>query len=239
MAEDGLPVEVSPWGRAPFALDGETVFAVGDVHGCAAELRALLAAIADAAAACGGRRRLVFLGDLIDRGPDTLDVLAQWAEPASARGVDRVDRLMGNHEQVMLLAHGDGPHAAKARAVWLTEFRNAPGSPCRSNRTARNSRSRITTCSTSRTSTSWAASAAKNDAVTPGRSRPEMVASTVVGCMGRRSRPAAAAAGHGQLGSVSRSPDRGPSDAAAPASTRERPCQPACASCSRRSSRCG
>ena len=41
-----LPVEISDWKPAPFALGGETVFAIGDVHGCAGELRALLDAIA-------------------------------------------------------------------------------------------------------------------------------------------------------------------------------------------------
>ena len=41
-----LPVEISEWKPAPFALGGETVFAIGDVHGCAAELRVLLDAIA-------------------------------------------------------------------------------------------------------------------------------------------------------------------------------------------------
>jgi len=37
-----LPVDVSAWKPAPFALGGETIFAVGDVHGCAEELQALL-----------------------------------------------------------------------------------------------------------------------------------------------------------------------------------------------------
>ena len=34
-----LPVEISDWTAAPFDLKGETVFAIGDVHGCADELR--------------------------------------------------------------------------------------------------------------------------------------------------------------------------------------------------------
>ena len=37
-----LPVDISPWKPAPFALDGETVFAVGDVHGCLDEMTAML-----------------------------------------------------------------------------------------------------------------------------------------------------------------------------------------------------
>ena len=41
----GTPVEISEWKPAPFELEGETVFAIGDVHGCAEELRALLGTI--------------------------------------------------------------------------------------------------------------------------------------------------------------------------------------------------
>jgi serine/threonine protein phosphatase 1 len=109
------------WQAAPFALNGETVFAVGDVHGCGDQLARLLAVIGDTARMVGGPTRLVFLGDLIDRGPGNLETLKLWAAPASAWGVDRVDRLMGNHEQLLLLAMGDGPHAAKAAAMWLSE----------------------------------------------------------------------------------------------------------------------
>ncbi len=116
-----MDVIVSDWHAAPFALDGETVFAVGDVHGCAGQMERLLGAIGETAATVGGSTRLVYLGDLIDRGPRNLDVLNLWAEPASTRGVDRVDRLMGNHEQLLLLAVGDGPHAPKAATMWLSE----------------------------------------------------------------------------------------------------------------------
>jgi serine/threonine protein phosphatase 1 len=91
------------------------------VHGCAAELDALLEAIGDAATAAGGGHRLVFLGDLIDRGPDSLGVLARWAGAEATPGIGRVDRLMGNHEQLLLLAVTGGPHAAKAEAMWTSQ----------------------------------------------------------------------------------------------------------------------
>lgn len=116
-----LPVEISEWKLAPFALGGETVFAIGDVHGCADELRALLAAIAGLARQTEGRRRLVYLGDMINRGPDSAGVLEQWAGSKEAHGVDHVDRLMGNHEIMMLLAAIGGPHADKAQAMWLSK----------------------------------------------------------------------------------------------------------------------
>jgi serine/threonine protein phosphatase 1 len=116
-----VPVEISPWRAAPFAVEGETVFAIGDIHGCFEELMGLLDAVRALAHESGHPRRLVYLGDLIDRGPDTLGVLRLWAGDATAHGVDRVDRIIGNHEILMLLAMGDGPHAARAAAMWLAE----------------------------------------------------------------------------------------------------------------------
>ena len=116
-----VPMEISGWKPAPFALGGETVFAVGDVHGCAEELRALLRAVAILARESEGRRSLVYLGDLIDRGPDTVGTLKLWAEDAAQRGVDRVERIIGNHEIMMLLALAGGPPAHKATAMWRSE----------------------------------------------------------------------------------------------------------------------
>ena len=115
------PVDISGWKPAPFELGGETVFAIGDIHGCAAELRALLATIVKLAGEQSGGRRLVYLGDLIDRGPDNIGVLDQWAEDEKALGVDRIDRLMGNHEQMLLLAIDGGSHARKAETLWLSQ----------------------------------------------------------------------------------------------------------------------
>ena len=116
-----VSVEISPWQSAPFVLQGETVFAVGDVHGCAEELDQLLGAIRGLAHGAAKFRRLVYLGDLIDRGPDNIGVLRRWAEGAEAQGVDRIERLIGNHEILMLLAMRGGPLASKALQAWLSE----------------------------------------------------------------------------------------------------------------------
>jgi len=97
------------------------VFAIGDVHGCARELTGLLGMIRTLAAENDRARRLVFLGDIVDRGPDTLGVLRLWAEDATTRGVDRVDRIIGNHEIIMLLAMSGGTRGAKATDMWLAE----------------------------------------------------------------------------------------------------------------------
>ena len=62
------------------------LFAIGDVHGCAAELGALLDSIAGLAGEAKGRRRLIYLGDMINRGPDSAGVLELWARGEEAHG---------------------------------------------------------------------------------------------------------------------------------------------------------
>jgi hypothetical protein len=52
-------------------------YAIGDIHGCLRQLRDLLGDIDRHAA--GGVHRLVFLGDLIDRGPDSAGVIRRCA----------------------------------------------------------------------------------------------------------------------------------------------------------------
>ena len=113
-----VAVDISPWMPAPFVLDGETVFAVGDVHGCADHLQSLLDTVRGLAGEVTGPRRLIYLGDLIDRGPDTLGALRLWAEGPEAQGVARVDRIIGNHEILMLLALRGEAHARRANAMW-------------------------------------------------------------------------------------------------------------------------
>ena len=88
----------------PLSAAPETeIFAVGDIHGRSD----LLAALIDEAAREPKRyekRVIVFLGDLIDRGPDSLGAI-DLAIGAKARvGADEAIALMGNHETMMRLA---------------------------------------------------------------------------------------------------------------------------------------
>lgn len=77
------------------------VYAVGDVHGMDDLLADMLAAIDADAAARGLPATVVFLGDVVNRGPQTRQVLDRLAA-----GPDRPDQawivLRGNHEQAML-----------------------------------------------------------------------------------------------------------------------------------------
>jgi serine/threonine protein phosphatase 1 len=88
----------------PLGVGPETeIFVVGDIHGRSD----LLAALIDEAARepkLRDRRAIVFLGDLVDRGPDSLGAI-DLAIGAKARvGADDSIALMGNHETMMRLA---------------------------------------------------------------------------------------------------------------------------------------
>jgi serine/threonine protein phosphatase 1 len=72
------------------------LFAVGDIHGCADELARLLAAL-DLAAG----DKVVFVGDYVDRGPDSRGVIDRLIELRDSTEVDTVF-LKGNHEDMML-----------------------------------------------------------------------------------------------------------------------------------------
>lgn len=73
-------------------------FAIGDIHGCFAELKSLLARI-ELARPSGGT--VVFLGDYVDRGPESKGVINLiMAGPENERW--KWIALKGNHEDMMV-----------------------------------------------------------------------------------------------------------------------------------------
>jgi hypothetical protein len=66
---------------------------IGDVHGCLDELVALLARCG-----AGGGDRVVLVGDLVAKGPDSAGVV-RWAREHGA------DAVLGNHDAHVLRAH--------------------------------------------------------------------------------------------------------------------------------------
>jgi serine/threonine protein phosphatase 1 len=110
-----VALEQSAWREQPLRLDGETVFAIGDVHGCDCQLATLLDTFSKLAAAQPAR--LIFLGDLICRGPSSLAALKLWADPSLGARSTRVHRVTGNHEQLLMLSIG-GDSSAYER--WMT-----------------------------------------------------------------------------------------------------------------------
>jgi serine/threonine protein phosphatase 1 len=112
---EGFTIVQSDWREAPIRLDGETVFAIGDVHGCHGQLAALLERFS---ALAPDQARLIFLGDLICRGPSSLAALTLWADPVLDKRFAHVDRLSGNHEQLLMLSVGNDGQAAFDK--WMT-----------------------------------------------------------------------------------------------------------------------
>ena len=84
------------------APDGTLIYAVGDIHGQLRLLDDLIEQIvADALKVTGLRRRvLVFVGDYIDRGPDSSGVIERLIS-GLPEGFD-AHCLMGNHEAILL-----------------------------------------------------------------------------------------------------------------------------------------
>jgi serine/threonine protein phosphatase 1 len=80
---------------------GCRAYAIGDVHGCLAPLEQLLDRIeVEIRGRPAAKTSIVFLGDLIDRGPSSAQVverLRTYSPPGAATHF-----IMGNHEEVML-----------------------------------------------------------------------------------------------------------------------------------------
>lgn len=79
---------------------------VGDVHGCAAELGALLERI--------GPTRVILLGDLFTKGPDprgVWDLVQRWG----------AESVLGNHDDTVLRRWRPGRDLPRAAFRWLEE----------------------------------------------------------------------------------------------------------------------
>jgi serine/threonine protein phosphatase 1 len=89
------------------------VFAIGDVHGCLNPLQDILQEIASAPRNPEKQSILVFLGDLIDRGPQSLGCIDAAIRAKTTARVDQVVFLRGNHEQMLSLALQSVPPEAE------------------------------------------------------------------------------------------------------------------------------
>ena len=105
------PATTSSFVKVPVMPDAP-FFAVGDIHGCFAPLNALMARLDEVAE---GLEAIVFVGDYIDRGAQSRQVL-EFLFRASKEHPESVVCLMGNHER-MMLDFIDDP--AGRGAIWL------------------------------------------------------------------------------------------------------------------------
>jgi bis(5'-nucleosyl)-tetraphosphatase (symmetrical) len=92
-------------------------YVIGDLQGCAHEAGLLLERIAADAA---GGARILFVGDLINRGPESLAALRRMKALSEASG-GRVDALLGNHD-LHLLAVAAGVQKPAAPTPWTRSW---------------------------------------------------------------------------------------------------------------------
>lgn len=93
-----------------------SMYVIGDIHGCLTKLEALLDKIKlhNGAFGINTTSELVFVGDYVDRGPDSkgvIELVRSLEANPQAIGFDIVVPLMGNHEDMMT--------DPSARDVWL------------------------------------------------------------------------------------------------------------------------
>lgn len=100
--------------QARFAAPERTrLYAVGDIHGRADLLEQIIARIAADAATHDGDKRIVFLGDYIDRGPASRQVIERLMSPMPD-GIEHIC-LLGNHESAFLSFHD----SERPKGDWL------------------------------------------------------------------------------------------------------------------------
>ncbi|MDP6788166.1 MAG: metallophosphoesterase family protein [Rhodospirillales bacterium] len=94
----------------PAVPAGTRVYAVGDIHGRADLLHQIQGLIKDDAASATGRKVVVYLGDYVDRGPQSCQVVEHLiAHPLI--GFETV-HLKGNHEEFLIRFVEDGAMGA-------------------------------------------------------------------------------------------------------------------------------
>jgi serine/threonine protein phosphatase 1 len=102
------PARDEPRGSVP---PGQRLYAIGDIHGRLDLLDSLLSRIeTDDAARGASQTTLLFLGDLIDRGPESAQVVERLIDVKARYPETRF--LLGNHEEVFLQALRGGANGS-------------------------------------------------------------------------------------------------------------------------------
>ncbi|MBW9055954.1 metallophosphoesterase family protein [Rhizobium mesosinicum] len=82
------------------AADFSVIYAIGDIHGCYSKLLEAKRKIFEDFSRCTGTALIVMLGDYVDRGPSSMDVIEHLCKstPANIKQVT----LCGNHDDAFL-----------------------------------------------------------------------------------------------------------------------------------------
>ncbi|MBC7151231.1 MAG: serine/threonine protein phosphatase [Rhizobium sp.] len=112
---NGQTTAIEGRSRLSFEREAEfaAIYAIGDVHGCRTELLEAEARILRDATGVDGKKLIVMLGDYIDRGPNSRQVLEHLIAPPPV-GFERIS-LCGNHDELFLRFLAD----PTAHVSWL------------------------------------------------------------------------------------------------------------------------
>lgn len=99
----------------PEIAAGKRLYAIGDVHGRADLLQEIHATILDDAAGFQGDRQIVYLGDVVDRGQESRQVIELLLDQPLP-GFEAI-HLMGNHEYAVL-TFLDNPESIPGWLSW-------------------------------------------------------------------------------------------------------------------------
>lgn len=101
--------------QPPKGTEGKCLYAIGDIHGCLEQLKVLLDVIEkDIQQNVDMPTVIVFLGDLIDRGPDSKGVLNLVRDICGLSSKTfKVISLLGNHEESLIQAFDGDPQVAE------------------------------------------------------------------------------------------------------------------------------
>ena len=98
-----FPFDLLKRSSSPSGSPGKRAYAIGDIHGCFDLLLDLVAQIEDDNARRAPKElALVFLGDLIDRGPSSRSVVQFLRDELSVRHTCHF--IAGNHEEILVRA---------------------------------------------------------------------------------------------------------------------------------------
>jgi serine/threonine protein phosphatase 1 len=95
---------------------GSRIFALGDIHGCIDELKVMVSALEERQGMTSDDT-LIFLGDYIDRGPDSKGVVDYILD--LKKKYSRTFCLKGNHEQMFLAFLGEQESELDLRSNYL------------------------------------------------------------------------------------------------------------------------
>lgn len=105
------PAAMVPSGLAP---EGMRIYAIGDIHGRADLLQRMFSAIVADTSGFDGRIAVILLGDLVDRGMESREVIELALAPNLPRDF-AYTVLRGNHERMLL----DFAETGKGGEAWL------------------------------------------------------------------------------------------------------------------------